>query len=209
MCQIFFPALPPFFLKLSSKCFSIHVMLLLYTLSHYLRWFFMKILKCFKFFRLCSCFLLRWIQFKIWASSYPFNSLNAFHVGNSYLSLSCLFIPLYSISSAEDISEDIHFHSYPLKLFWGSHLIKFLIFLVQYLFLSNCLNIVLFEWAHNPHVFPRILPGSSNLSEDILKFFSIWRRNDFHHSYSFSEIASNNFSLLAQPCLFICPEVSQ
>ena len=114
-----------------------------------------------------------------------------FHVGAP---LNCSPLSIL-IRSAQDISEDLCFHSQSVQyisrlLSHSSHLIQ----LVEYLFSSNHFNGVSFEWALTHRSFPRIVPDSSIFSRAILKCISKFDvRMNYHQSNVFLEDLSNSF----------------
>ena len=146
-------------------------------------------------------FLLRWINSKLSVLIIFFSSCQMlFHTG-APLNLS--FLAIHLSWSAEDISQDLCFHSQSVQdisrlLSHSSHLIL----PVQSLF-QAILQWCFFRVGPNPQVFSQDLTWLFELSGAILKFISKFDvRMNFHQSHAFSKVVFKFFSSLAQPFLF-------
>ena len=121
--------------------------------------------------------------------------------------LSCLFSYLYSIRGVEDVSEFLVFNSLIISrcstssssLHTGAISLGLAIFS----------TVVSLSGPITHRFFPRIFPGSFNLFPEIINSFQLWRKYEFHQSYSFFKIASNLFSSLDQPFILLYSGVSQ
>ena len=102
--------------------------------------------------------------------------------------------------SAEDISEDLCFHSaFVQALPRMLSLLRHLVQPVQYLFSSNLFSGVCFEWALTHRSFPRILPDSSIFLGATSKSSKVWCKNELSSVKCLSPRSFKFFSLLVQP----------
>ena len=180
-----FPALPPFFFK-DSYIFQSSIRLFMWSLSILFRQCSYPVISHedaqeFQVHHPPFFLLLRWIQCKL---SVLIISFSLFHMlsrlevlTEDSLNLSLLAIELFR--SAEDISQDLCFHSQSIQdisrlLSHSSHLIQS----VQSPFQVIISRVLSLQWALTHRSFPRILPDSSYSPGVILKSSKVWRKNE-------------------------------